>query len=96
MLTIQVLVAIVLLVIGRIAFYSFVRKDPWYVLVIRYGGFIGIVVLVHNYMGVMWAWIWIFGFPLLGLAFHFIYTKKKGFNSLKACDKYDEYRGWKK
>lgn len=95
MLIFQILVVVVTLIIGRILFHSFVRKDPYFVLFLRYGGYIGFTILSHFYLGNFWTWIWIIGLPLLGLLVHFIFIRIKGFHFLKPGEKYDKYRGWK-
>ncbi len=95
MLILQILAALSILLLGRFFFFSFVRKDPLYVFILRYGGFIGITVLSHYYLGNFWTWAWIIGLPLLGLLVHFIFVRIKGFHFLKPGEKYDNYSGWK-
>ncbi|MFS0820726.1 hypothetical protein [Bacillus sp. 1P02SD] len=82
MLFLQIFVVLSILLLGRLLFYSFVRKDPLYVLILRYGGFIGITVISHFYLGSFWTWTWIIVLPLIGLLVHFIFIRIKGFKFL--------------
>ncbi|MDQ0231687.1 hypothetical protein [Metabacillus malikii] len=95
MLYVQIIVSACVLLIGRLMFYQFVRKDPWYVLALRYCGYIGLTIISNLFIGVFWTWIWIIGLPLVGLVSHFIFIKVKGFHFLKPGEEYDKYRGWK-
>ncbi|WP_026674816.1 hypothetical protein [Alkalihalobacterium bogoriense] len=92
MLLLQVVIA---LLIGRRIFYSFVRKDPLFIQISRYVGFIGITLLFHIFLGPIWTWFWIIGFPLIGLLIHYIFVKVKGFSFINPGEDYDKYRGWK-
>lgn len=57
MLLIQLFSAVCILLFGRLFFRSFVNNDLVIIPVLRYGGFIGITILSHYYLGNFWTWI---------------------------------------
>ncbi|RXZ79603.1 hypothetical protein EBB07_22245 [Paenibacillaceae bacterium] len=86
MLWLELAIAASILSIGRYLFYSFVRKDVFWIVALRYGGFLGITVISHYTLGSAWTFGWLVGFPLLGLLVHYLFIKKHGFRFFKPGD----------
>ncbi|WP_010277836.1 hypothetical protein [Paenibacillus senegalensis] len=78
MLWIQAVAALVILLIGRILFYSHVKNDTLWILALRYGGFIGITILANLYLGALLTWTLLLMIPLCGLWVHNRSVRKHG------------------
>lgn len=92
MLIIQLSSAVCILLFGRLFFHSFVKNDSFIIILLRYGGFIGITILSHYYLGNFWTWTWIIGLPLLGLVVHFIFIHIRGFSFFKPVKKHESLK----
>jgi hypothetical protein len=62
----------------------------------KWATYLGAVALISRTAGRPWTFVWIFGLPGVGAAFHFLWCWRHGINPITAEQK-DEYyrlRGW--
>jgi hypothetical protein len=58
--------------------------------------YLGVVALLSKTAGRPWTFVWIFGLPGVGAAFHFLWCWRHGINPITAepKDEYYRLRGW--
>lgn len=90
------LVATALAAAGTIVFGRFEEKTPAWRGVAKWSFYFGVIALLSRGPGRTWTFLWIFGLPGVGLAFHFWWCRKHGIDPITAepKEKYYELRGW--
>ncbi len=83
-------------VTGSTLFGHFEKGTPRARRLSRWAAYLGVIALISRTAGRPWTFVWIFGLPALGAAFHVWWSLRHGINPLTAEPK-DEYyrpRGW--
>ena len=90
------LVATALAAAGTTVFGRFEERSPAWRGVAKWVFYFGVTALLSRGPGRPWSFVWIFGLPGVGLAFHFWWCRKHGIDPLTAepKEKYYELRGW--
>ena len=81
---------------GATLFGRFEEGTPKLRRLSRWVSYLGVVALLSKTAGRPWTFVWIFGLPGVGAAFHFLWCWRHGINPITAepKDEYYRLRGW--
>jgi hypothetical protein len=88
--------AAVLIAVLSPLFGHFEAESAVWTRVTRWLIYLAILLAVEHTVGPPWTWIWVFGLPLIGVSYHFVWCRKHQINPLTAepRDRYYHLRGW--
>jgi hypothetical protein len=81
---------------GTTLFGHFEEGVPKWRRLLRWAAYLGTVAVLSKTAGRPWTFAYIFGLPVVGAVFHFLWCRRHGINPLTAepKDEYYRLRGW--